>query len=77
MGVPESEKVTRPTQPDALVLEAWGQGMLVGALLVMLAITIANMRRRVLLHKLILAEVSLSKIRRRNAKKKLTKYKSG
>lgn len=74
MGVPESERVTRPTQPDALVLEAWGQGMLVGALLVMLAITIANMRRRVLLHKLILAEVSLSKIRRRNAKKKLTKY---
>jgi hypothetical protein len=59
MGVPESQRVTRPTQPDALVLEAWGQGMLVGALLVMFAITIANMRRRVLLHKLILAEVSI------------------
>ena len=58
MGVPESQRVTRPTQPDALVLEAWGQGLLVGALLVMLAITIANMRKRVLLHKLILAEVS-------------------
>jgi hypothetical protein len=59
MGVPESQRVTRPTQPDALVLEAWGQGLLVGALLVMFAITIANMRKRVLLHKLILAEVSI------------------
>ncbi|EED14769.1 conserved hypothetical protein [Talaromyces stipitatus ATCC 10500] len=60
MGVPDSEKVTRPTEPDALVLEAWGQGLLVGALLVMFAITIANMRRRVLLHKLILAELFLA-----------------
>ncbi|PCG91069.1 Hypothetical protein PENO1_095780 [Penicillium occitanis (nom. inval.)] len=60
MGVPESERVTRPTEPDALVLEAWGQGLLVGALLVMFAITIANMRKRVLLHKLILAELFLA-----------------
>lgn len=60
MGVPESERVNRPTEPDALVLEAWGQGLLVGALLVMFAITIANMRKRVLLHKLILAELFLA-----------------
>lgn len=62
MGVPESERVSRPTEPDALVLEAWGQGLLVGALLVMFAITIANMRKRVLLHKLILAEVSMNSV---------------
>lgn len=49
----------RPTEPEALVLEAWGQGMMVGALVVMAALTIANMRKGVLLHKLILAEVSL------------------
>jgi hypothetical protein len=52
-----SDLVTRPTNPDALVLEAWGQGMMVGALVVMSAITVANMRKRVLLHKLILTEV--------------------
>lgn len=50
----------RPTEPEALVLEAWGQGMMVGALVVMAALTIANMRKGVLLHKLILAEVSFA-----------------
>ena len=49
--------IHRPTDPDGLVLEAWAQGFMVGTLLFMVAITIANMRRRVLLHKLILAEV--------------------
>lgn len=49
--------VTKPTHPDALVLEAWAQGYLVGSLVIMAAITIANMRRNVLLHKLILLEV--------------------
>lgn len=48
----------RTTDLDALVLEAWGQGMMVGALVVMTALTVANMRKGVLLHKLILAEVS-------------------
>lgn len=48
----------RPTEPEALVLEAWGQGMMVGALVVMAALTIANMRKGVLLHKLILAEAA-------------------
>lgn len=49
--------VARPTNPDGLVLEAWGQGLMVGSLLVMAAITVCNMRKNILLHKLILAEV--------------------
>lgn len=52
-----SQRVTRPTNPDGLVIEAWGQGLMVGSLVVMAAITIANMRKHILLHKLILAEV--------------------
>ncbi len=74
----------RPTDPNGLVLEAWGelyhlwltihctidqkadrrilptaQGYMVGSLIIMSCITLANMRRGVLLHKLILLEVSL------------------
>ncbi|RJE20430.1 hypothetical protein PHISCL_07240 [Aspergillus sclerotialis] len=52
-------QILRPTNPDALVLEAWGQGFMVGSLVVMAAITVVNMRRNVLLHKLIFAEVLL------------------
>ncbi|KMP01975.1 hypothetical protein CIRG_02114 [Coccidioides immitis RMSCC 2394] len=53
----EGEKRGRPDHdPDGLVLEAWAQGFMVGTLVFMAAITIANMRRRMLLHKLILAE---------------------
>lgn len=39
------------------MLEAWGQGLMVGSLVVMAIITVANMKRRILLHKLIFAEV--------------------
>ncbi|KAK0661949.1 hypothetical protein DIS24_g2239 [Lasiodiplodia hormozganensis] len=49
--------VGRPTNPDGLVLEAWAQGYMVGSLVIMTCITIANMRRGVLLHKLILIEL--------------------
>ena len=42
---------------DALVLEAWGQGCMFGALMIMACVTVANMRKGVLLHKLILLEV--------------------
>lgn len=42
---------------EDFILESWSQGFLVGSLLIMAAITIANMRRKVLLHKLILIEV--------------------
>lgn len=34
-----------------LILEAWAQGLLVGSLVILIAITLANMRRGVLLHK--------------------------
>ena len=54
-----ADRVDRPTDPDGLVLEAWGQGLMVGSLLIMAAITIANMKRHILLHKLIFAEVSV------------------
>lgn len=47
----------KPTNPDHLTLEAWSQGMMVGALIVMAMITAANMRAGVLLHKLVLLEV--------------------
>ncbi|KAK2765072.1 hypothetical protein FQN54_008771 [Arachnomyces sp. PD_36] len=46
--------------PDGLVLEGWAQGFMVGALVIMAAITVANMRRHLLLHKLILAELILA-----------------
>ncbi|KAF2016470.1 hypothetical protein BU24DRAFT_433450 [Aaosphaeria arxii CBS 175.79] len=48
------EMVPKPQDPDALILEAWSQGYLVGSLIIMSVITMANMRRGVLLHKLIL-----------------------
>jgi len=51
------EPIPKPSNPDALILEAWAQGYMVGSLIIMAAITIANMRRGVLLHKLILLEV--------------------
>lgn len=47
----------RPSDPNGLVLEAWAQGYMVGSLIIMSCITLANMRRGVLLHKLILLEV--------------------
>jgi hypothetical protein len=40
-----------------LVVEAWGQGFMIGALIAMVSITVANMRRGMLLHKLIVAEL--------------------
>jgi hypothetical protein len=43
---------------EDFVLEGWSEGFMVGALVIMACITIANMRRKVLLHKLILIEVS-------------------
>lgn len=52
--------ISRPTDPDGLVLEAWGQGLMVGSLLIMAAITISNMKKHILLHKLIFAEVGAS-----------------
>jgi hypothetical protein len=50
-------KIEKPTEPAALTLEAWAEGYMVGSLIIMSCITLANMRRGVLLHKLILLEV--------------------
>lgn len=41
---------------EDLVLESWSQGFVVGSLLLMSCITLANMRKGILLHKLILLE---------------------
>lgn len=49
--------VTKPTDPDGLILEAWAQGYMIGSIIIMVCITVSNMRRGVLLHKLILLEV--------------------
>ncbi|RDH26249.1 hypothetical protein BDQ94DRAFT_164639 [Aspergillus welwitschiae] len=49
-----------PRDPDILVMEGWGQGFLVGSLVVMIAITAANMKKGMLLHKRIVAELTLA-----------------
>jgi hypothetical protein len=54
---PASQDIQKPEGSNGLILEAWSQGFMVGALIIMAAITISNMRRGVLLHKLILIEV--------------------
>jgi hypothetical protein len=54
------DRIVKPTQPDALILEAWGQGLMLGSLLIMAAVTVANMKKHILLHKLIFAEVCAS-----------------
>ncbi|KAL4978674.1 hypothetical protein BDW66DRAFT_164414 [Aspergillus desertorum] len=56
----ESDRIARPTDPDGLVLEAWGQGLMIGSLVVMAAVTISNMKKHILLHKLIFAELILA-----------------
>ncbi|KAI9760950.1 MAG: hypothetical protein M4579_001326 [Chaenotheca gracillima] len=45
---------------DGNILEAWSQGFMVGGLIVLIMITIANMRAHVLLHKLILLELIMA-----------------
>lgn len=52
-----TDRVEKPTEPAALTLEAWAEGYMVGSLIIMSCITLANMRRGVLLHKLILLEL--------------------
>jgi hypothetical protein len=45
------EVLPKPSDPDGLILEAWAQGYMVGSLIIMAFITMANMRRGILLHK--------------------------
>ena len=52
-------KQEKPTDPTGVTIEAWSGGWMVGALIIMACVTVVNMRRKVLLHKLILIEVSL------------------
>jgi hypothetical protein len=40
-----------------IILESWSEGIMVGALVIMACISIAAMRKQVMLHKLILLEV--------------------
>ncbi|KAI1124455.1 hypothetical protein F5Y10DRAFT_285014 [Nemania abortiva] len=53
------DSISKPTAPLKLILEAWSQGFMIGALVIMIGITLANMRKGVLLHKLILIELVL------------------
>ncbi|KAH1969786.1 hypothetical protein KXV92_008093 [Aspergillus fumigatus] len=43
----------RPANPDILIVEAWGQGFMVVSLILMIAITVANIKSGVVLHKMI------------------------
>lgn len=54
---------SRPSSANGLILEAWSQGLMVGSLLIMAAVAVANMRKRILLHKLIVTEVCYLLIR--------------
>jgi hypothetical protein len=56
--VPANETVTKPKNINGLILESWAEGYMVGSLIILTCITLANMRRGVLLHKLIFLEVS-------------------
>lgn len=58
-GTNSSSQALKPSTPTGLALEAWSQGLMVGALLIMAGITVSNMRSGVLLHKFILIEVCL------------------
>jgi hypothetical protein len=55
----QGEVVPKPTNPGELVLEAWAMGYLVGSLVIMGFITLANMRRGVLLHKVSNSQILL------------------
>ena len=53
----QAQDIQKPSTPHGLILESWSQGFMVGSLIIMAGITVSNMRRGVLLHKLILIEV--------------------
>ncbi|KAF2401041.1 hypothetical protein EJ06DRAFT_537818 [Trichodelitschia bisporula] len=59
MAVDADGDVGKPKDPHGLVLEAWAQGYMVGSLVIMAGVTVANMRKGRLLHKLILIELIL------------------
>jgi hypothetical protein len=44
-------EVEKPMTPKSLTFEAWSSGFLTGGIVILACITIANMRKDVLLHK--------------------------
>jgi hypothetical protein len=50
--------VEKPSDAPGLIIEAWAQGYMVGSLIIMAGVAVANMRQGVLLHKLIVLEVT-------------------
>lgn len=58
---PSPTKAAKPTKSDmsqmGLIVEAWAEGLMVGSLVILMLIVVCNLRRHVLLHKLILIEV--------------------
>jgi hypothetical protein len=53
-------EVQKPMTPKSLTLEAWSSGFLAGGLIIMGCITVANMRKDVLLHKVRILKISYS-----------------
>lgn len=56
--VPRASNGTKAALDESgLILEAWGEGFSLGALIILILLVFCNYRVRVLLHKLILLEV--------------------
>ena len=58
-----------PTQPspesstrEQMIVEAWAQGLNVGAVMILILLVLCNYRHKALLHKLILSEVGVWRI---------------
>ena len=49
--------VQKPQDVEGAIIEAWAQGYMIGSLIIMACIAFSNMRRGVLLHKIIVIEV--------------------
>lgn len=58
--------VDKPQDPAGLTIEAWAQGYMCGSLIIMACVAFANMRKHVLLHKLIVVEVRCEKPTRKS-----------
>ncbi|WPH00779.1 Hypothetical protein R9X50_00360900 [Acrodontium crateriforme] len=55
-----SLNISKPDDVHGAIIEAWAEGYMVGSLIIMACVAFANMRRHVLLHKLILLELVLA-----------------
>lgn len=60
MGTVRDRCVATTTGVSGTTVEAWGQGFMAGGLVVLMLLTVASLRRRALLHKLILLELILA-----------------